>query len=147
MRRLRFAILVMAIGAIGVLAAGCGGSDPNAAKTPANAETITNGTGSTTGGTTTETKPGGSGGAAGNATAGKAVFTGKAGCGGCHTLRAAGASGVVGPNLDQVKPDAATVTQFVTNGAPPMPAFGKDGILNPTEIADVAAYVSSVAGT
>jgi cytochrome c oxidase subunit 2 len=31
--------------------------------------------------------------------AGKAVFTGSAGCGSCHTLAAAGTSGTVGPNL------------------------------------------------
>jgi cytochrome c oxidase subunit II len=31
--------------------------------------------------------------------AGKAVFTGSAGCSGCHTLAAAGATGTVGPNL------------------------------------------------
>ncbi|MBV8987246.1 MAG: cytochrome c oxidase subunit II, partial [Solirubrobacterales bacterium] len=33
--------------------------------------------------------------------AGKAVFTGSAGCSSCHTLAAAGATGTVGPNLDQ----------------------------------------------
>jgi cytochrome c oxidase subunit 2 len=33
--------------------------------------------------------------------AGKAIFTGFAGCSGCHTLAAAGATGTVGPNLDQ----------------------------------------------
>jgi cytochrome c oxidase subunit II len=32
--------------------------------------------------------------------AGKAVFTGSAGCSTCHTLAAAGATGTVGPNLD-----------------------------------------------
>jgi mono/diheme cytochrome c family protein len=37
--------------------------------------------------------------AKGDATAGKKVFT-DAGCGGCHTFAAAGASGAVGPNLD-----------------------------------------------
>ena len=35
-----------------------------------------------------------------SAAAGKAVFTGSAGCSGCHTLAAAGATGTVGPNLD-----------------------------------------------
>jgi cytochrome c oxidase subunit II len=34
-----------------------------------------------------------------SAAAGKAVFTGSAGCGSCHTLAAAGTSGTVGPNL------------------------------------------------
>ena len=36
--------------------------------------------------------------------AGEAVFA-SAGCGGCHTLEAAGSSGNVGPNLDEAKPD------------------------------------------
>jgi cytochrome c oxidase subunit 2 len=36
------------------------------------------------------------------AAAGKKVFTGAAGCSGCHTLADAGATGQVGPDLDQV---------------------------------------------
>ena len=36
-------------------------------------------------------------------TDGKAIFKG-AGCAGCHTLAAAGATGTIGPNLDQLKP-------------------------------------------
>jgi cytochrome c oxidase subunit II len=39
--------------------------------------------------------------------AGKAVFTGQAGCSSCHTLAAAGATGTVGPNLGtKVVPDS-----------------------------------------
>ena len=40
-------------------------------------------------------------GSATSAAAGKVVFTGVGGCAACHTLAAAGATGVVGPNLDQ----------------------------------------------
>ncbi len=40
-------------------------------------------------------------GSATSAAAGKVVFTGVGGCASCHTLAAAGATGVVGPNLDQ----------------------------------------------
>ena len=40
-------------------------------------------------------------GSATSAAAGKVVFTGVGGCVSCHTLAAAGATGVVGPNLDQ----------------------------------------------
>ena len=83
------------------------------------------------------------GGAAGDATAGKAVFA-SAGCGTCHTLGDAGSSGTVGPNLDDAMPAAALVTQRVTNGKGGMPSF--KGQLDATQIADVAAYVSSVAG-
>ncbi len=80
--------------------------------------------------------------ATGDAAAGKAVFT--ANCGGCHTLADAGTSGAVGPNLDQVKPDAALVTDRVTNGKGVMPPF--KGTISDPDIANVAAYVSSVAG-
>jgi cytochrome c oxidase subunit 2 len=44
-----------------------------------------------------------------SAAAGKAVFTGSAGCTTCHTLAAAGATGTVGPNLDvRLRKDCAT---------------------------------------
>lgn len=75
---------------------------------------------------------------AGDATAGKAVFA-SAGCGGCHTLEAAGSSGSVGPNLDEAKPDAALVVDRVTNGMGVMPSF--KGQLSEKQIQDVAAYV------
>ena len=76
---------------------------------------------------------------AGDATAGEAVFA-SAGCGGCHTLEAAGASGKVGPNLDDAKPDEALVIERVTNGMGVMPSFKGD--LSEKQIQDVAAYVS-----
>jgi mono/diheme cytochrome c family protein len=82
-------------------------------------------------------------GAPGDAAAGKVVFTDT--CGGCHTLADAGTTGNVGPNLDESKPSAAFVTTRVTKGTQTMPALG--GSLTETQIADVAAYVSSVAGT
>jgi mono/diheme cytochrome c family protein len=74
---------------------------------------------------------------------GKAVFA-SAGCGACHTLKAAGATGNVGPNLDQLKPAEPIVERQVTNGGAAMPAF--KGRLSPAEIKAVAAFVSSVAG-
>jgi mono/diheme cytochrome c family protein len=69
-----------------------------------------------------------------------------ANCGSCHTLKAAGTSGEVGPNLDELEPDLATVEHQVVNGGGGMPAFGNEGILNAKEIKAVATYVSSVAG-
>jgi cytochrome c6 len=75
--------------------------------------------------------------------AGKKVFA-DAGCGGCHTLKDAGTSGNVGPNLDQLKPSQDRVAKQVTNGGAVMPAF-KDR-LSKAQIEAVAAYVSSVAG-
>ena len=79
----------------------------------------------------------------GNAVAGKQVFE-TAGCKSCHTLKDAGATGTVGPNLDEAKPPADLVVDRVTNGKGVMPSFS--GQLTPQQISDVAAYVSSVAG-
>ena len=95
------------------------------------------GGGATEGGTTTEAP-------AGDAAAGKQVFE-SAGCVACHTLEDAGSTGTVGPNLDEAKPPATLVVTRVTEGAGAMPSF-KDK-LTEQEIQDVAAYVSSAAGT
>jgi mono/diheme cytochrome c family protein len=81
--------------------------------------------------------------AQGDAAAGKAVFE-SAGCAGCHTMKAAGASGSIGPNLDDLKPSYDTVVHQVEVGGGAMPAF--KGQLSDKQIQDVAAYVSSVAG-
>lgn len=77
--------------------------------------------------------------AKGDPVAGKTVFL-SAGCKSCHTLKDAGATGTVGPNLDQKKPPASLVIDRVTNGKGVMPSFS--GQLSPKQIADVAAYVS-----
>jgi mono/diheme cytochrome c family protein len=89
--------------------------------------------------------PPAAGGAAGGTklSVGKSVFE-KAGCTGCHTLKDAGATGTVGPNLDQKKPPKALVVDRVTNGKGVMPSF--KGRLSDAEIDAVATYVSSVAG-
>jgi mono/diheme cytochrome c family protein len=95
------------------------------------------GGGATEGGTTTQAP-------AGDAAAGKQVFE-SAGCVACHTLEDAGSTGTVGPNLDDAKPPATLVVTRVTEGAGAMPSF-KDK-LTEQQIQDVAAYVSSAAGT
>ena len=77
--------------------------------------------------------------AKGDPAAGKAVFTGAAGCSGCHTLKDAGATGNVGPNLDQLKPAQDVVRKQVENGGAAMPPF--KGTLSAKQIDDVAAYV------
>jgi len=79
----------------------------------------------------------------GDPTAGKAVFE-SAGCKGCHTLKDAGATGTVGPNLDQAKPALSLVVQRVTLGKGNMPPF--KGQLTDKQIADVAAYVVKATG-
>jgi mono/diheme cytochrome c family protein len=81
----------------------------------------------------------------GNQTAapdGKQIFASN--CASCHTLKAAGATGTVGPNLDALKPTESTVATQVTNGGGVMPAF--KGTLTPAEITAVAKFVSSNAG-
>ena len=80
----------------------------------------------------------------GDPVAGKEVFLGSSACGGCHTLADAGATGTVGPNLDESQPSAELVVDRVTNGQGGMPSFSST--LSEQQIADVAAYVSSVAG-
>ena len=83
-------------------------------------------------------------GAQGDPGAGKAVLA-SAGCTSCHTLADAGSTGTVGPNLDAASPSADKVVDRVTNGQGVMPPF-KD-TLSEQQIHDVAAYVSSVAGS
>jgi mono/diheme cytochrome c family protein len=90
---------------------------------------------------TTETEPGGA--AGGSEAAGKVIFTEN--CGSCHTLADAGTSGTIGPNLDEAQPAEALVVDRVTNGQGVMPSF--EGTLTEQQIADVAAYVSVVAGS
>ncbi|HEV7134134.1 MAG TPA: c-type cytochrome [Gaiellaceae bacterium] len=75
-------------------------------------------------------------------TDGKAIFSAE--CSSCHTLKAAGASGTIGPNLDSLKPALAIVVKQVTNGGSVMPAF--KGKLSPAQIDAVAKFVSSSAG-
>ena len=86
---------------------------------------------------------GGAGGHATKATTGRAIFQ-SAGCAGCHTLRAAGATGDVGPNLDSLQPSAATVRFQVEHGGGVMPSF--TGTLTAAQINAVANFVASSAG-
>ena len=79
----------------------------------------------------------------GDPTAGKQVFE-TAGCKGCHTLKAAGATGTVGPNLDQTKPPLSKVVTQVLNGGAVMPPFKSS--LSTKQIADVAAFVVTSTG-
>jgi mono/diheme cytochrome c family protein len=122
------ALLTAAIAALALAACG-GGSDENG--TTAAEESPP-----TTATTTEETAPEPT--TEGDPEAGAAVFA-SAGCGGCHTLAAAGSSGAVGPNLDELQPELEQVVEQVTNGGGGMPAFGET--LSEEQIQDVAAYV------
>jgi mono/diheme cytochrome c family protein len=73
------------------------------------------------------------------------------GCGGCHTLAAAKAGGMVGPNLDEVLPgqsiamiheDVANPNKDIAKGYPPnvMPATYEQ-TLSPKELEDLVQYL------
>jgi mono/diheme cytochrome c family protein len=99
-------------------------------------------TGGGGGGGQTGAETGEGGGGGGEAADGEAIFSQN--CASCHTLAAAGASGQVGPNLDELKPDEQTVATQVTNGGGGMPAF-KDQ-LSDEQITAVAQFVAQNAG-
>ncbi len=107
----------------------------------------TSGSGSSTGSTTTTASappPAATAALIGDPVAGKTVFTSSANppCASCHTMKAAGSTGTAGPNLDSLAPDQGTVVTAVTYGLPGgMPAFGQTGMLNSSQINNVAAYV------
>lgn len=160
-------VLVLLVAAFGVIAAGCGqeqeqsatpetveGSTPTETtetettetETTETTETETTETDETETTETTETETTATTPAVeGDPVAGKEVFLGASACGGCHTLADAGSSGTVGPNLDEAMPDNELVVDRVTNGQGGMPSFSST--LTEQQIADVAAYVSSVAGS
>ena len=116
MLRLAIAVSLVAV----LLLAACGGSDNSSSSSSSSSAS----------------------GSASASAQGKQVFTQN--CKGCHTLQDAGATGTVGPNLDDLQPDKATVVRQVNNGGGPMPAF--KGKLSDAQINAVASYVTSVAG-
>ena len=67
------------------------------------------------------------------------VYNNKAQCGVCHTLQAAGSKGLIGPNLDQLKPQISQIIFAVTNGIGVMQSW--EGILTYEEIEAVAYYI------
>lgn len=75
---------------------------------------------------------------------GRKLFTGVTpACALCHTLKDAGATGAVGPSLDELKPDAARVVKALKNGIGQMPAFPQ---LTEAQVQALARYVEQVAG-
>ena len=65
-------------------------------------------------------------------------------CAICHTLADAGATGAIGPNLDDLQPEEARVRRAVTEGVGVMPPFGE--VLTEEQIGAVARYVAEAAG-
>src|SRR5262245_55741809 len=119
----RTTLAATALAAAAMAAAGCGGGGGESGSTSA----------------ATDTSP-----VVGNAEAGKAVFLGASGCGGCHTLADAGTKSAVASNLDETRPNAARVREVVEDGEEMMPSYRNQ--LSEQEIADVVAYVVAAAG-
>lgn len=73
---------------------------------------------------------------------GREVFTkiAQPSCALCHTLEAAGATGAVGPSLDELKPDRQRVITTVRDGIGVMPSF--DDQLTDEQIEAVAEFVA-----
>ncbi len=79
--------------------------------------------------------------AAGASELGRQVFTEKAtpACAVCHTLAAAGATGEVGPSLDELKPSKSQILEAVRTGVGVMPRY--TGLLTEEQIQAVAEFV------
>ncbi|HEY9279982.1 MAG TPA: cytochrome c [Eoetvoesiella sp.] len=77
---------------------------------------------------------------------GKVLFTQKAvpACAVCHTMADAGATGAIGPDLDELKPDLAQVKQAMEQGIGAMPSFA--ATLSEDDMNAVAAYVVHATG-
>lgn len=75
---------------------------------------------------------------------GKKLFTRTAvpACATCHTLAHAQATGTVGPNLDELRPDASRVEQAIRNGVGQMPAFAA---LSDEQVRALSLYVARAA--
>ena len=58
----------------------------------------------------------------------------------CHVLADAQSSGMIGPNLNELRPEKMIIINVVTNGIGVMPPLG--GVLSSEEIEAIAHYVS-----
>jgi len=65
-------------------------------------------------------------------------------CAACHTLKDAGASGAIGPVLDELQPDADRVISAMKNGIGLMPSFRTT--LDDAQMRALARYVSKASG-
>ena len=83
---------------------------------------------------------------AGGATAeGRQLFTQSVpACALCHALKDAGAEGAIGPNLNELRPDADRVAKAVRNGIGQMPSYRDK--LNDKQIEALARYVAQATG-
>lgn len=118
---MRFALVITVCGAF---LAGCGGGSESAGTTTVSAPAAT-----------TETMPVAE-------ASGRDLFIQN--CSGCHTLKDAGTTGKVGPNLDKTKPTKARVLFMLNNGGGGglgvMPKF--KGTFSDEQLQAIAAYVA-----
>ncbi|MFW7340342.1 cytochrome c [Pollutimonas sp. H1-120] len=77
---------------------------------------------------------------------GKALFISDAvpACAVCHTLKDAGSTGTIGPDLDELKPDAARIKKVMQEGMGVMPSFADS--LDEASIDAIVAYVVHATG-
>jgi cytochrome c6 len=72
---------------------------------------------------------------------GRRLFTGLTpACALCHTLKDAGATGAVGPSLDELRPDRERVVKALRNGVGQMPPFAH---LTEAQVQALARYVEA----
>ncbi len=112
-----------------LVAAGCGGNSGGSG----------DGDATTTAAATTTTS-GGGGTEAGDPQAGEIIWVTES-CSNCHTLGGVAATSLIGPNLDETKPDVKTIVDVVTNGKGSMQSYTDS--LSPQDIANVAAYIKA----
>ena len=62
-------------------------------------------------------------------------------CGVCHSLEAAGANGIIGPDLDALKPDARRIRAAVAQGVGAMPAYAEQ--LTDREVTALVEFITS----
>lgn len=81
-------------------------------------------------------------GGAATATGPGIAFTKQQSCGSCHTLKAMGWGGNIGPNLDSKHPPVALAITRLTDGKSPMPSF--KGTLTTSQIKCIATVVAKL---
>lgn len=62
-------------------------------------------------------------------------------CAACHSLQAADALGLIGPNLDELKPDARRIRTALAQGVGAMPAYAE--LLTDTEVTALVEFITS----
>ena len=65
-------------------------------------------------------------------------------CGVCHTLEAARTRGVVGPNLDELRPNAHRIRAALAQGVGAMPSYAEQ--LTASEIEALVEFITLSAG-